>query len=159
MSRVNRAPGIVLGLTWVALGLLAIVVGVGVAGIGGIMQQLVDFLPGLAPNRYALTAIAVAMGLCLEVLLVVTGVLVGYIRADRIFHPTALRWVDVLVAAVVVATLLAAVALLFIPGPPQLFILVEACVPVGATIVLVLLVMRSLLRRAVVMHVELDEVI
>ena len=85
--------------------------------------------------------------------------LVGYIRADRIFSPSALRLVDGLVAAVAAGTLLAIVALFFIPGPPQLFLLVEASVLVGATILLVLMVMRSLLRRAVSMHVELGEVV
>ena len=78
---------------------------------------------------------------------------------DRIFRASALWLVDALVSAVVAATLLVIVALFFIPGPPQLFELVVAAVPVGATIALVLLVMRSLLRSAVAMHVELDEVV
>ncbi|HWU46658.1 MAG TPA: DUF2975 domain-containing protein [Humibacter sp.] len=148
-----------MAFAWAALSLLAFLVAVGMAGVGGVTEQLVQFLPELAPTQSALTAIALSFGLCVEALLVATGVLVGYIRADRIFRPSAFGWVNVLVIAVVVATLLAIVALFFIPGPPQLFILVEACVPVGATVTLVLLVMRSLLGRAVAMHVELDEVV
>jgi hypothetical protein len=146
-------------LTWGALGVLAIVVAVGELGAAESAGELVQVLPVLAPVQNQLVVVALGFGVCVEVLLVVTGVLVGYIRADRIFYPSALRLVDALVLAVVAATLLVIVALFFIPGPPQLFLLVEAAVPVGATITLVLLVMRSLLRRAVAMHDELDEVV
>lgn len=159
MMSSNPPSGLVTWLTWTALGALAILVAVGGAGIAGSAAQLVEFLPVLAPVQGPLIAIALAFGLCIEALLVITGVLVGYVRADRIFRPSALRLVDALVTALVVATLLVIVALFFIPGPPQLYLLVEAGVPAGATIVLVLVVMRSLLRRAVAMHVELDEVV
>lgn len=159
MKDTSSTSKFIVGLTWAALGLLVILVAVGLAGTGGVMEQLVQFLPDLAPEQGALTAIAVALGLCVEAVLVATGVLVGYIRADRIFRPSALGWVNVIVIAVVVATLLAIVALFFIPGPPQLFIPVAASVFVGATVMLVLLVMRSLLRHAVAMHVELDEMV
>lgn len=159
MAASNRTSGIVTWFTWIALGMLAFLVAVCSIGIAGSAEQLVGFLPVLAPTQGPLIAVALAFGACVEALLVTTGVLVGYIRADRIFHPSALRLVDALVAAVVVATLLVIVALFFIPGPPQLFLLVEAGVPAGATIALVLLVMRRLLRRAIAMHVELDEVV
>lgn len=146
-------------LTWGALGALAILVAAGALSAAGSADELAQFLPELVPVQGQLVAVALAFGVCIEVLLVVTGVLVGHIRADRIFHPSALRLVDALVITVVVATLLVIVTLFFIPGPPQLFLLVEAAVPVGVTITLVLLVMRSLLHRAVAMHGELDEVV
>ncbi len=155
----TRPSGVITWLTWTALGVLAVLVAVGEIGAAQSAEALAEFLPVLAPTHGPLVLVAMGFGGCIEVLLVVTGVLVGYIRADRIFHPSALRLVDVIVGAVVVATLLVVMALFFIPGPPQLFLLVEAGVLVGATIVLVLLVMRSLLRRAVAMHVELDEVV
>jgi hypothetical protein len=159
MTTSDQPPPITAWLTWIALGVVVILV----AGIElGLLQysdDLVGFFPEFAPVRPPLLALALAFGLCAEVLLVVTGVLVGYIHADRIFHPAALRLVDVLVLAVVVATLLVFATLFFIPGPPQLFLLVVAALPVGATVVLVLLVLRSLLRRAVSMRVELDEVV
>jgi hypothetical protein len=159
MNPPKRPSEIMIWLTWSALGVLAFLVAVGVVSAAWTSGQLIQFLPVLAPVQGQLVAVAMAFGVCVEVLLVVTGVLVGYIRADRIFRPSALWLVDALVIAVVAATLLVIVALFFIPGPPQLFELVVAAVPVGATIALVLLVMRSLLRRAVAMHVELDEVV
>ncbi|MCI4658922.1 DUF2975 domain-containing protein [Cryobacterium zhongshanensis] len=159
MSSPKRLSGPMMWLTWSALGVLAILVAVGLLGAAASAGELAAFLPVLAPVQGPLIMVAIAFGLCIEALILMTGVLVGYIRVDRIFSPSALRLVDGLVVAVVIATLLVIVALFFIPGPPQLFLLVEAAVPVGATIALVLLVMRSLLRRAVAMHVELDEVV
>ena len=47
----------------------------------------------------------------------------------------------------------------FIPGPPALALLIIGSVLVGITLFLVLSVLRSLLRRAVLMRVELDEVV
>lgn len=155
MMSSNPPSGLVTWLAQSALGVLAILVALGGAGIGGSAAQLVEFLPGLAPVQGPLIAIALAFGLCVESSLVITAMLVGHARADRIFRPSAVRLVDALVAAAVVATLLVIVALFFIPGPPQLYLLVAAGVPAGATVALLLVVMRSLLRRAVAMHVEL----
>lgn len=132
---------------------------IAVIGASSSVGLLAELLPVLAPTQEQLAAVAMAFGVCLALILVATGVLVGYTRSDRIFRRAALRWVDVLVGAFGLGTALVVVALFFIPGPPQLFLLVEACVPVGIAITLVLLVMRALLRRAVAMHVELDEVV
>lgn len=146
-------------VTWVSLGLLALIFGVGIAGAADSIFALTQFLPELAANQAPLTVIAVAFLACIEALLVITGVLVGYVHADRIFRPSALHLVAALVVVVGLATLVTLTALFFIPGPPQLYLLVEAAVPLEVTIALVLLVMRSLLRRAVAMRAELDEVV
>ena len=58
-----------------------------------------------------------------------------------------------------VATVLTATMLPFIPGPPALALLIIGSVLVGITLFLVLSVLRSQLRRAVLMRVELDEVV
>lgn len=159
MTRSGRWFNIITWLVWIALGALAFVVVVAEFGVAASVESLAEFLPVLTPVQTPLVAVAAAFGLCVLTVLVVTGVLVGYTRADRIFHPSALRLVDVLVGAVIAATAVTAVALFFIPGPPQLFLLVGASVPAGVTITLVLLVMRALLRRAVAMRIELDEVV
>ena len=128
-------------------------------GVVSYADVIFGFLPDFAFGRGPLIALELAFGLCLEVLLAVTGVLVGYIAVDRIFRPSALRWVNVLVSTAAVATVLVFATLIFIPGPPQLFLFMVGAAAVGATIVLVLLVLRSLLHRAVSINVELDEVV
>jgi len=159
MTTPARPSDTIAWLTWSALGGLLVLVVIAVIGASSSVGLLAELLPVLAPTQRQLAAVAMAFGVCLALILVATGVLVGYARSDRIFRRAALRWVDVLVGAFALGTALVVVALFFIPGPPQLFLLVEACVPVGIAITLVLLVMRALLRRAVAMHVELDEVV
>jgi hypothetical protein len=159
MNTPRRSFRLIAWPTWVALGVLALIFGVGIAGAADSVYALTQFLPVLAPKQGPLVVTAIAFLICVEALLVITGVLVGYIRADRIFRPSALRLVDALVITVAVATLVTIAALFFVPGPPQLYLLVEAAVPLEVTIALVLLVMRSLLRRAVAMRAELDEVV
>lgn len=159
MRTQTKALGALAWLTWLALSALLMLVTVAVIGAFAIVELLAQFLPVLAPTQYRLTAVSMGFGICVAVALVSTGVLVGYVRADRIFRSSASRWVDVLVAAAAVGSALNVLALFFIPGPPQLFLLVEAGVPAGVAITLVLLVMRALLRRAASMHVELDAVV
>ena len=54
--------------------------------------------------------------------------------------------VDLLVITVIVATVLTASTLAFIPGPPALGIMIVGSVLVGITLFLVLMVLRSLLQ-------------
>lgn len=159
MTTSARPFGAIAWLTWLVLGGLLVLVVASVIGAFTSVGFLAEFLPVLAPTKGQLAVVAMAFGVCVAVILVATGVLVGCTRSDRIFRLAALRWVDVLVGAFAAGTVLVVAALFFIPGPPQLFLLVEACVLVGVAITLVLLVMRALLRRAVAMHVELDEVV
>jgi hypothetical protein len=84
---------------------------------------------------------------------------VGYTRDRRIFEPSALRLVDGLTLAVALAAAVVLAVLTAIPGPPALALLMLGAALLGAACVLVLLTLRSLLGRAVVMRVELDEVV
>jgi hypothetical protein len=159
MTPGDRSSTIIATFAWVALGIVMLIVAVVEIGVSQYADGLIQLLPDFASVKGPLVALAFGFGICVEVLLTTTAVLVGYIRSDRIFRPSALRWVDVLVLVAGTATVLVLATLFFIPGPPQLFLLVAASVPVGATVVLVLLVMRTMLRRAVAMHVELEEVV
>ena len=115
--------------------------------------------PEFADLQTPLLVLALAICGCAEVALVATALLVAYIHQDRIFDRVAARAVNLLVVTVIVATALTAALLLFIPGPPPLALLIFGGVLVGIALVLVLGVLRSLLRRAVLMQVELDEVV
>ena len=146
-------------VTWIALGLLAaVILGVSIA-LFPVSDSLARDNPEFAGLQIPLLALALGTCVCAGTVLVATAVLVGYIRMDRIFDRAAARMVDLLVVTVVVATVLTATMLIFIPGPPALALLIIGSVLVGITLILVLSVLRSLLRRAVLMRVELDEVV
>ena len=100
-----------------------------------------------------------AIGVCAEAVLATTALLVGHIHQHRIFDRAAARALDLLVLTVIIVTVLTACLLPFIPGPPPLALLIFGGVLLGITVSLVLRVLRSLLRRAILMRVELDEVV
>lgn len=146
-------------VTRAALALLftAVIIGQVIAITTG--QAAADTYPEFSHLQVPLTIAAIVLGLCVETVLVITGILVGHTRDGRIFGPRALRLVDLMIGTLVLATVLVIGALFLIPGPPGLGLLVLGGALVGASFTLVLLVLRALLHRAAFMRVELDEVI
>ena len=142
--------------TWIALGLLALAVMASCIALLPLSELAATEAPEF---EIPLLALSLACGFCVEVILASTAVLVGFIRQDHIFDLDAARVVNLLIVSVVVATALAGTTLAFIPGPPLLALAVVASVLVGVTLVLVLVVLKSLLQRAVVMRTKLDEVV
>ncbi|WP_290058207.1 DUF2975 domain-containing protein [Amycolatopsis solani] len=118
--------------------------------------------PHDAGLRWPLTAIAVFLVLCVEVVLVATWKLLTLVKNDRIFTPASLKWVDVIVWAVAAAWLVFVGMLLFVgfnaddPGMPMLLFLVTVAITVFG---LLLVVMRALLRRATTLQSDLEAVI
>ena len=98
MTSVKLSPFLA-ALTWIALGATMLFVAGVAIGIPSYSDVLFGFLPDFAFPRGPLIALELAFGLCIEVILFVVGVLVGYAVTDRIFRPSVLRWVDVLVGA------------------------------------------------------------
>lgn len=147
------------GLARIALGLVAVVVVAGEIVVVVSAGSLADALPEFAHLQVPFVIAALAFGLCVEVALVITAVLVGYTRDRRIFEPSALRLVDGLTLAVALAAAVVLAVLTAIPGPPALALLMLGAALLGVACALVLLALRSLLRRAVFMRVELDEVV
>jgi hypothetical protein len=101
---------------------------------------------------------------CGQVALLVVWRLLSMIGGGVIFTRRALRWVDVIVACGVVATVLSAVVWIhmlgFVPGgggPMGVYLV--AVVVGGLTFVLLMVVMRGLLESAIADRSELDEVI
>lgn len=158
MSPHDPAP-ITVAVTRIALGLLVVAVFLGEVVVVSTAHAAAERHPEFAHLQAPLVWAAIIFGVCVVTVLAVTGILVGYTRDTRIFEPTAFRLVDVLIAAVAVATIIVAATLFVIPGPPALGLLLMGGVLAGAAVALVLVVLRSLLLRATFMRVELDEVV
>lgn len=111
---------------------------------------------------YAILAIAAIVGV--QVGLVATWRLASMVSKDRIFDASALKWVDVILVALMATTGLAAavfVHLIFIVqvgGPPALVGLGGA-VTLGVSLLLLLAVMRGLLVQAIDYRSELAGVV
>lgn len=111
-----------------------------------------------------LAVAAVGSGVCVQLALIVIGRLLGLVRAGRIFARDALPWVDGLIVCAVVSTALVLGTLLALVavgtgGPPALSILMLTAIVAGATVTLLLITMRALLRQAVDLDAELREVV
>ncbi|GAA3868150.1 hypothetical protein GCM10022381_09440 [Leifsonia kafniensis] len=154
-----RSTDLITLLAWIALGLLAFTVLAGGLLMIPIAESSARAFPEFAHLQTPLLVAVAAFVACVEAMLGTTAMLVGCIRNNSIFGATALRLVDVLAGLLTVATVILAAVIPALPGPPLLVLVFLASVLVGATFVLVFLVLRSLLRSAVSMRVELDEVI
>ena len=124
--------------------------------------------PAFAPLRWPITAAAVLVLLCVEVVLVCTWRLLTMVEADRIFSEAAFGWVDGIVRAITAAWLLLlavsvtlVVTLWVTPGmrDPGVPILLGGTVLVGGVLVLLMVVLRALLRQAAALRTDMDGVI
>ena len=101
---------------------------------------------------------------CVQVALLVVWRLLSLVGGGVIFTRSALRWVDVIIACAVVATVLSVGVLIhmlgFVPGGggPTIYFML-ACIAGGLAFVLLMIVMRGLLVSAIADRTELDEVI
>lgn len=118
--------------------------------------------PEEAHLRWPLTAIAVFLLLCVQIVVISTWKLLTLVKNDRIFSQASLRWVDVIVWAIVAAWLVlvgifAAVVLRADdPGMPMLLLLLT----IGVTVIgLLMVVMRALLRQATTLRADMEAVI
>ncbi|MXM65378.1 DUF2975 domain-containing protein [Streptomyces sp. HUCO-GS316] len=130
----------------------------------------VDRFPPYAPFAAPYVTVAIVGVACIQVALVAVWMLLTMVRRDAIFTPRAFRWVDIIIGASVVATLLALgvtghLALADIPSPGDGMDLISALfaaaatVGVGASFAMLVVVMRSLLRKATDLQTEMAEVV
>lgn len=150
--------------TYVALGVLFVGVGLVQYGLVALSQYYADTLePAYAQWQYPLLVPSLALGLCVQVGVVATALLVARVRSGRILEPTAVRWVDVLVVVTTLAGMLTVALLVLLriaDAVPPGVMLVLFLGGIGLLVIdLLLLVLRSLLRRAIVLRAELDEVV
>lgn len=150
--------------TYAALGLLFAGVAVVQFGLVALSQYYADTLePEYAGWQYPLLVPALAFGLCVQLGVVATVVLVARVRAGSILEPRAVRWVDVLVGAVTLAGMLSVVLVVLLrladAVPPGVMLVLVLGGLALLVIDLLLLVLRSLLRRAILLRAELDEVV
>lgn len=149
--------------TYVALGILFVGVVVVQYGLFALAGYYAETLPEYLDWQLPILIPALAFGLCVQLGIVATAVLVSRVRSGRILESGAVRWVDVLVGSVTVAGLLTFVMSIVFrladalpPGVMLLLVLGG----IGLLVLdLLLLVLRSLLHRAIRLRAELDEVV
>lgn len=130
----------------------------------------VDRFPPYAPFAAPYVTVAIVGVACVQVTLVAMWMLLAMVRRGAIFTSRAFRWVDTIIGSSIVATLLAIgvaghLALADIPSPDDGMEAISAlaaaiaCVGVGAAFAMLVVVMRSLLRKATDLQTEIAEVV
>lgn len=158
----------------------ALRVGIVAAALSGLFGQAVvipttaadevDLFPPYEP--YALPyVIAAILGVaCVQAALGAIWMLLSMVERDAIFTPSAFRWVDTIIGAAVAATLIVLavathLALDTIPSPDDgmdvesALLAALVCGTVGAAFTLLMVLMRTLLAKAMDMQTELSEVV
>jgi hypothetical protein len=107
---------------------------------------------------YAVLAILTV--LCAEVVVIALWALLSRVRLDAAFSAGVLPWLDTMIVAGILATVLPlAVEVHLIAvvgaGPPTILLLLTGAAITSATFVLLTVVVRHLLRRAIELHDEL----
>lgn len=128
----------------------------------GQFRHMAEQDPDSAHLRWPLTAIAVVLLLCVQVVVVATWRLLTLVASDRIFSDAAFVWVDAIVHAVGAAWLVLAGVGVGVglraddpSGPLILFLLLVGVAVAG----LLMVVMRALLRQATALRTDLEGVV
>ena len=145
---------------------LAILLGVllllQVMSLPGQFAHMAQESPEMAHLRWPLTAITVFWVLCAQVVVVCTWKLLTLVSSDRIFTPSSLKWVDVIMWAIAAGWAVLLGVFLVVgfnandPGLPLLLFLVLTSVTVLG---LLMVVMRALLRQATSLRADMEAVI
>ncbi|MYS69852.1 DUF2975 domain-containing protein [Streptomyces sp. SID5926] len=129
-----------------------------------------DRFPPYEPFAVPYATVAILGVACVQVALAAVWVLLGMVERDAVFSRRAFRWVDTVIGATVVATLLAfgvavhlAVAEIPTPGDGMRTLgalgAAVACVGAGAAFAMLVVVMRGLLGKATALRGELARVV
>jgi hypothetical protein len=142
--------------------LFAILVVFQTLSLPGQFRYMAEQQPDRASLRWPLTAVAVFLVLCAQVVIVSTWRLLSLVARDRIFSEAAFAWVNAIVGAIGAGWVVLAGLFLVVgftaddPGMPMLLLLLT----VGVGVVgLLMVVMRALLRRATTLRSDLEAVI
>jgi hypothetical protein len=118
--------------------------------------------PEQAYLRWPMTAVAIFVLLCVQIVIVSTWKLLTLVKHDRIFTAASLAWVDVIVWAIAAGWAVLLGVFLYVgftaddPGAPLLLFLIV----VGVTVLgLLMVVMRALLRQATTLRTDMEAVI
>lgn len=129
-----------------------------------------DRFPPYEPFVVPYVTVAILGVACVQVVLAAVWMLLDMVERDAVFSRRAFRWVDTVIGATVVATLLAFgvavhLAVAEIPSPDDGMQVLGAlgaalaCVGVGAAFAMLVVVMRGLLGKATALRSELAEVV
>jgi len=143
--------------------LLALLLACQVVVVPVIAAEMADRLPPLAFLQWPGIIAAGIFVLCLQAALICVWRLLTLAREGIIFNPKAFGYVDVILAAIIVATVIVIVTLALLTAvgaaSPSIALLSVLGIVIGAVLALLVVVLRGLLRQASQLESDLAEVV
>lgn len=143
--------------------LLALLVLCQVAVVPAIAAEMATRIPPLAYLQWPGVIAATIFVLCLQAALVCVWRLITLAREGIIFNERAFRFVDVILVAIIVATIVVLASLVIISNAqaatPSIALLGVLGIVVGSMLALLVVVLRGLLRKAAQLESDLAEVV
>jgi hypothetical protein len=157
-------PSLPLIVATQALLVLLLLVGIGVELLlPGLAAGAAASLPEYAELRSPLLGIAIGFCVLIQLAIIAALVLVQRIYSGRILVRASLLWVDIIVLALGLAVVPVLIGFVVISegqaGSPFLLLVQVTTILTLTAIACITLVLRSLLRHAIVLRAELDEVV
>lgn len=153
----------IVSLKVVIVAMLALLLACQLFMVPGVARQAAENYPDLNFLQIPGIVVAVLFLLCVQVVLVCVWRLLSLVRASVIFSDDAFVWVDIILSAIVLATLLIAISMATLASShvasPSVMLLCALGVVVGAGLALLIVVMRGLLRNARQLQQDLSEVV
>lgn len=131
--------------------------------VPGMAREFAQAFPDLSHLQTPGILVAALFLVCVQVVLVCVWRLLTMVRASVIFSERAFVWVDIILGAMVLATLLIAVSMITLSlssvASPSVMLLLALGVVVGASLALLIIVIRGLLRNARQLQQDMSEVV
>lgn len=131
--------------------------------VPGVARQMAERSPELGHLQLPGILVTVGFLLCVQVALVCVWRLLSLVRESSIFSVDAFTWVDIILGAVAVATILIAGSFITLlaagVASPTVTILCALGIVLGSGFGLLIVVMRGLLRKASQLEHDLSEVV
>lgn len=153
----------IVSLKAVIVAMIALLLACQLFMVPGVARQAAESYADLDFLQAPGIVVAVLFLLCVQVVLVCVWRLLSMVRASVIFSDDAFVWVDIILGAIILATLLIGVSMATLAlsnvASPSVMLLCALGVVVGAGLSLLIVVMRGLLRNARQLQQDLSEVV
>jgi len=164
MNQILPRPSLALVVVTQSLLGALFLVGIGIiALLPGLSADVAASLPEYAFLRTPLLALATAITVLALVSLAMVALLVHRIHHGTVLARSSLLWVDVIVGSLVCSVVLVIIGFVVISngqaGSPFLALIQVVAFLALSALAYITLVLRSLLRHAILMRTELDEVV
>ncbi|MGC0141827.1 DUF2975 domain-containing protein [Pseudactinotalea sp. Z1732] len=154
---------VVVALQAMLVAALVVIAAVQLVGLPWLSGVVARDLPDEAHMRWPILTLAILGLICVQVGIICTLRLLGFVRSGEVFSTRAFGWVDGIIGAFLGSSLVCMATIAYqsatVAGPPLWGLMLIGGALTGLGLALLMTVMRTLLVRATTLRSEMDVVI